>query len=57
MACIGSSAVIASVDWAIVWSTVVAAMILSLLTSIASHEVNGTGPSLTGTEKLEHQRA
>jgi hypothetical protein len=57
VACIGSSAVIASVDWAIVWSTVVAATILSLLTSIASHEVSGAGPSLTGTERLEAKSA
>jgi hypothetical protein len=57
VAAFGTTAALQGVEWDVVGGTVAVATILSVLTSIASNEVDGPGPSLTGAEKLAPERA
>ena len=52
IATIGTTALIHAVDWTIVASASGLAALLSVLTSVASDAVTGSGPSLTATEVI-----
>jgi hypothetical protein len=50
---IGATALIESVDWAVVGSTVALASVLSVLKGIVANSATGTGPGATTAEQTE----